>query len=463
MKLWLKISLICTAVLLVVVGVCSTLLLLVSRDKVLSLTVENVKAEQDNLTSSFRQMMTLYGRNDLGRLEARSLALYCFRQFTGETSVLTMDGETVYSNLVFDPGRSLSLTDTGVPSDCFATVNGTHVVIVGSGTNVLSHQFSIYTVQDITNVYGDISQLVWRFGVIILTCIMAGVVLIIALILYAMQPVKELSRSVRRIARGEYAQRAPVVSNDEIGELARDFNSMAGAVQAHVEELKDVAQRQQLFIGGLTHEFKTPLTSVIGHAETLLYTKMPPDAAENSLLTIHEQCKWLERLTQKLLKLVTLQEDLEIKEEPVEPLMEAVRAGTAETLQQRGVLLETVSGEGTLPMDFDLMLSLLINLVDNASKASSPGQTVTLRTYGRTIEMEDRGAGIPAEELSRVMEPFYMVDKSRSKKMGGTGLGLALARRIAEAHGAQIRIVSEQDRGTTVRVLFPDNKTFTNP
>ena len=129
----------------------------------------------------------------------------------------------------------------------------------------------------------------------------------------------------------------------------------------------------------------------------------------------------------------------------------------------RGVLLETECDAGALPMDFDLMLSLLVNLVDNASKASSPGQTVSLRARGRTIEVEDHGIGIPAEEVPRVLEPFYMVDKSRSKKMGGTGLGLALARRIAEAHGAEISIRSEQGGGTTVSVVFPDNKTFTNP
>ena len=124
-------------------------------------------------------------------------------------------------------------------------------------------------------------------------------------------------------------------TDDEIGELAKDFNAMAGAVQTHFEEQKEIMQRQQLFIGAVTHEFKTPLTSVIGHAETLLYTHMPEDVAANSLSHIHEQCQWLERLTQKLLKLITMGEDIAPKEESVGALLAAVSESVSETLGRR--------------------------------------------------------------------------------------------------------------------------------
>ena len=103
------------------------------------------------------------------------------------------------------------------------------------------------------------------------------------------------------------------------------------------------------------------------------------------------------------------------------------------------------------------MLSLLVNLADNAAKASAAGQTVTIRAYDRTVEVVDQGIGIPAEELPRVIEPFYMVDKSRSRKLGGSGLGLALANRIAKAHGARMVIESTPGSGTAIKVIFPDN------
>ena len=250
-------------------------------------------------------------------------------------------------------------------------------------------------------------------------------------------------------------------ARDEVGELAQDFNRMAVAVERHVAELREVTERQQFFIGGLTHEYKTPLTSVIGHSETLLYTSMPQETVERSLLHIHEQCTYLERLTQKLLKLITLDEGIQKKLQPVDVLLDSVRASTSETMERRGVHLECRCEVDMLPMDFDLMLSLLSNLVENAAKASAPGQTVVVYAYDHAFEVTDHGIGIPEEDIARVFEPFYMVDKSRSKQMGGVGLGLALVKQIADAHGARIDIRSIFGEGTTVRVIFPDDKTFT--
>jgi len=97
---------------------------------------------------------------------------------------------------------------------------------------------------------------------------------------------------------------------------------------------------------------------------------------------------------------------------------------------------------------------VLINLVDNASKASAPGQTVLIRAYDDVIEVSDQGMGIPQCELTRITEPFYVVDKSRSKKLGGSGLGLALVKEIVNAHGAALEIESSVGVGTTIRVRF---------
>jgi signal transduction histidine kinase len=465
MKLWLKISLICTAVLLLIVCACGALLLEASRHKIISLAEENAKAEQGNLQKSFQQMLIVYGNGDLGPVEKRALAQYCFRNLAAanETSVLLSGADTIYSNLVFDPAEYLPLSQTDSQHYRLDKIGGVNVIIVGSRTDVYSpvEHYDVYYVQDITGVYASISQMAWEFGAVGLACMLIGVGLIVVLVRYATKPAVKLGESARRIAAGDYAERVTVESRDEIGELARDFNRMAEAVQARVEELGEAAQRQQLFIGGLTHEFKTPLTSLVGHAETLLYTNMPDDAAQDSLLTIQAQCKWLERLTQKLLGLVVLQEDIELREEPVAALLDAVGESVAETFAKRGVRLEISCRADTLPMDSDLMLSLLINLTDNASKASAAGQTVAVRAYDRTIEVEDHGIGMPAAEISRITEPFYTVDKSRSRKAGGMGLGMALVKRIADAHGALIAIESAPGKGTCVRVILPDNKTFT--
>ena len=108
----------------------------------------------------------------------------------------------------------------------------------------------------------------------------------------------------------------------------------------------------------------------------------------------------------------------------------------------------------TLNMDADLMQSALINLVDNASKASASGQEIAMRAYDGVIEVSDSGMGISQSELERITEPFYVVDKSRSKKLGGSGLGLALVKEIVNAHDAALEIESSVGAGTTIRVRF---------
>ena len=209
-----------------------------------------------------------------------------------------------------------------------------------------------------------------------------------------------------------------------------------------------------MFIGGVTHEFKTPLTTVILNADTLQNAYMDEEERQTALSYIERQCKWLERMTQKLLKLITLKQDIELKPSSVPQLFERVEESMAETLRQRDTRLISECKLNTLSMDADLMQSVLINLVDNASKASAPGQAVTMRAYDDVIEVSDNGIGIPESELARITEPFYVVDKSRSKKLGGSGLGLALVKEIVNAHGAALEIESSVGVGTTIRVRF---------
>ena len=178
---------------------------------------------------------------------------------------------------------------------------------------------------------------------------------------------------------------------------------------------------------------------------------------KNSLAYIERQCKWLERLTQKLLKLITLKEHIELKKTSVPYLFKRVQESMAEILEERGTSLALDCSIDTLDIDIDLMQSVLINLVDNASKASESGQTIILRACDNTLEVQDMGSGIPENELQRITEPFYMVDRSRNKKDGGSGLGLALVKEIASAHAAQLIIESIVGKGTTVKIRVPNS------
>lgn len=456
MKLWIKISLICISVLLLVVGLCSTLLVIISKNNILQLTINSALAEQTSLKNSFQGMLNYYDKDDMSPVARRSLAKYWFSQLASNTSVLLVGDETVYSDISIRPEELLPLEKTEDPQYYIGISEGANILATGSKISIRSEDYSIYTVTDLTSVYNSIDQMIIEIAAISLLCIVVGMALIIVLVRYAIRPLKTLALSAQRIAKGEYSERAQTDKEaNEIGVLAQEFNVMAGAVQSHIDELNENALRQQLFIGGLTHEFKTPLTSVIGHSETLLFTKMPEDVVQSSLSHILDQCRRLERLTQKLLHLITLEESIALREESVSELLNSVKDSVDEALRQRNITLRVSCNIEKFPMDFDLMQSLLINLVDNAAKASKEGQAIDLSAHGNTITVTDEGTGIHKEEISRIFEPFYRVDKSRSRQSGGAGLGLALVQKIARAHGAQITVESKVGKGTKVYVVFP--------
>lgn len=456
MKLWQKISLVCICVLIGIVTVCCTLLLIQSKNGVLNLTVKQAEEKQRTLETSFSQMFSYYGDKNDSPVTEYSLAVYCFSQFADNTSVFIMDGETVYSNINLLPETILPVTGHEQQTYLGET-DGRHILIVGSGTVANDKEAMIYVVEDVSSIYNDITRMAWRFIAICATGTLAGAVLIILLVRKATKPLHVLSETTKRISGGEYARRAEIASHDEIGSLAADFNAMADAVETHIAELTETAERQRLFIGGVTHELKTPLATMLIHSDTLLNAKVDRRQTEISLRHINNQCRWLERMTQKLLRLITLKEDIRPCETNVSELFDDVVESTAKTMQERMTPLKIECETDTLMVDADLIRSALINLVDNASKASDAGRTVVLKAYGRTIEVVDSGKGIPENEIARITEPFYMIDPSRNRKNGGSGLGLALVCEIVRAHGAALSIESEVGKGTVVKIEFPEN------
>ena len=461
MKLWKKISLLCSLVLVLVMGVCTYVLTTRARDRMLSLTYRNAEQKQQALVRSFSNMLLYYHEEQDSAAATRSLVKYCFTQYADSEAVLMLSGETVYSALSFDPSEYLTL-EGGTPQRCTGTIDGRELLIVGSSERLpysLANNpdrtgCTVYIVQDITPVYEQIRTLTFQFAAIGAVCIGLGLLLIALLVRRSLRPLQELQNAAAHIAAGSYAERVTVTSADEVGALARDFNAMAGSVEQRIAELTETAERQRLFIGGVTHEFKTPLTALLLNVDSLQNTYLDEEERSAAIARIEHQTRWLERLVQKLLKLITLEQAPELRTSSVPELLERVRESTADTLAQRGVTLQTECHAENFNMDADLMQSVLVNLVDNAGKASQPGQMVSLTADAAGFAVLDHGCGIPREEIERITEPFYMVDRSRSKKQGGVGLGLALVKEIVRAHGGRLEIESAVDEGTTVRVLM---------
>lgn len=320
----------------------------------------------------------------------------------------------------------------------------------------IQSEIDVYRVASMDEAQNNVRRLTGyvlaiTFGVAGLT---TGILFII--LRHILQPLQELNETTKRLAEGNYDQRVVVRRKDEIGQLEESFNKMAEAVEMSTRSLEASERQKTLFMGNLTHELKTPMTAISGYAQTLLSTKLSRENQEAALLYIYEECGRLERLSKKMMKLLELdQEDsLVFTDMPVSRLFEAAEKSCEVILKDKQMTLECMEHGEHFSMDLDLMTDVLINLIDNGVKASDCGGKIVLRAYDNIIEVQDFGQGIPAEEQEKIMEPFYMVDKSRSRKSGGAGLGLALTAMIAKQHNISIQIDSKEGNGTRIILQF---------
>ena len=314
----------------------------------------------------------------------------------------------------------------------------------------------VYRIQDMNSVLGRIRQLGIYIAAITALVITFTILILYFLLKRVLLPLQELNETTKRLAEGDYHQRVIVRSKDEIGQLEESFNKMAEAVENSTQELAESERRKTLFMGNLTHELKTPMTAISGYAQTLLNVKLDREDEEEALHYIYEECGRLERLSKKMMKLLELDQDtsLNLTDIPVRRLFEAAERSCEAILKEKDVRLEILENGEHFLMDMDLMTDVMINLIDNSVKASEKGGRILLRAYDRCIEVQDFGRGIPEEEKEKIMEPFYMIDKSRSRKSGGAGLGLALTAVILKQHNISLKIESQVGEGTRMILQF---------
>ncbi len=282
-----------------------------------------------------------------------------------------------------------------------------------------------------------------------------------ALAAWLLRPLRRLSRVTRRIAGGNLSVRARVESRDEFGDLAADFNHMADSLEQQFQELEDAARRQEDFIGSFAHELKTPLTSMIGYADMLRTQEMTQEEQFQAANYIFKEGKRLEALSLKLLDLMVVKnQELTLRPVNTRWLAGDIQGLLQPSLKKAGLSLKVVVEEVLLLLEPDLMKTVLLNLLDNGRKAME-GRKGVLYLLGRrekdsyVFYVRDMGKGIPKEELSRITEAFYMVDKSRSRQQGGAGLGLSICQEIMKQHEGRMEFRSTEGKGTVVRLLLP--------
>lgn len=313
-----------------------------------------------------------------------------------------------------------------------------------------------YKLEDISYVWERMGMLGVKLAVLIFVVTIIVCLLLFAVLSRVLRPLQELNDSAKQIAKGRYDERIAVGRQDEIGELSENFNLMAEAVEHRTKSMEETERKKTLFMGNLTHELKTPMTAISGYARTLLTVKLSEEDREEALSYIYEESCRLERLSRKMMDLLLLEENEQIHLEEVQAgiLFRKAEEACSNSLAEEGIRLECCGGNETFMVDTDLFTEVIINLIDNARKASSEGDRIILSASEGMIEVRDFGKGIPEEEKDKILEPFYMIDKSRSRKSGGAGLGLAITAMILERHSCRIEIESKVGEGTRMILHF---------
>lgn len=372
----------------------------------------------------------------------------------------------VYENqeLRLENGLIEKLTD----ADCVYQVlenDGKKYLIFICKSVIGGRNYYLESAKDITDLYEERNSFYSQYRVIMLCLVAVTGVVIFIVSRFLTRSVASLSDTTKRFAAGDYGTRAEVYSEDEIGTLAQDFNIMADNLIQKMDELKDNARKQEDFTASFAHELKTPLTSIVGYADMLRTMDLDKEETVEAANYIYSQGKRLESLSFKLLDLIVTQnEKISYTPHSARMLIAEAERITAKSLSDKKITLYTDVEEGTVYGEKDLLLSLFVNLVDNARKALSPKGKITItgraEEEGYRFAVCDNGCGMPEEELHKVTEAFYMVDKSRSRKEGGAGLGLTLCSRIVALHKAEWKIESKMGEGTCVTLTFPGKEVL---
>jgi signal transduction histidine kinase len=295
-------------------------------------------------------------------------------------------------------------------------------------------------------LHGQISPRVAHEWLLVLSLlVMSGVVLTTQFVLQKMlRPLRVLNDGVTRLGEGDLGVVVPRTTTDEFGRLTDTFNLMAGRVR------EMVTARDQLLID-VSHELRSPLTRMKVALELM------PDDVQRARLS--SDVAEMERMISGLLELERLRtgRGVRLVRQDIAPILRDVVA----TYEDRppGVCF-SADGRAAADVDAEQLRSVMRNLLENAVKYSLPDSkaiqvTVEARDGGARVRVTDDGVGVPREDADRIFEPFFRVDRSRSKESGGYGLGLSICKRVMEAHGGQIALEPGNGRGSTFTLHFP--------
>jgi len=367
------------------------------------------------------------------------------------------DKQAVYSFDGIDVDGSLLDEITETTQACrVIKSNGIYYVHTATSIEVMGRNLFMETFKDISSIFEDRNIGFSIYRNITLLALLGGTIVMSLMSLWLTWPVRILSRAAKGMAAGRYSIRAKRVSNDELGHLTDDFNTMAVASELRIKELKEAAESRERFVAAFAHELKTPLTSIVGYADVLRSRKLDEENSFMSANYIYTEGKRLENLSLRLLDIMVLKnETLEPRTASVSVIFKLIE----DTFRPaRNINVSISFDETDIISETDLLATALLNLADNAVKASDEDGCVeitgNIEEKGYRFSVRDYGCGIAPKEIKKLTQAFYMVDKSRSRSRHGAGLGLTLCAEILELHESELEIESELGKGSTISFVL---------
>ena len=292
-------------------------------------------------------------------------------------------------------------------------------------------------------------------------CYLVFLVFLLAVFVYlyivTIRPVKALNKAVREYSKGNFDCPIKITSQDEYWDLGAAIGFMA-------EELKNLEDYQKKFVANISHDFRSPLTSIRGYAEAILDGTIPHEMQDKYLGIILFETERLTKLTENLLELNSFETKgmhLEITTFDINSVIKSTAASFEGTCTKKRLTLNLEFAEKELFVEADMgkIQQVLYNLLDNAIKFSHNDSSIRISTEEKGtkvfVGVKDHGIGIPKDSLNKIWERFYKTDASRGKDKKGVGLGLSITREIIQAHNENINVVSTEGVGTEFIFTLP--------
>lgn len=360
-----------------------------------------------------------------------------------------------YENLSALYSSSTMPTDTEFLNDLIQEMDGYIIKDYGDKTllgvvsveNINGEDLYLITVNNIHEVFVQRDEQYRQMVFLNILLLLITLIFVLFFSIRITRPLKKLTVASEKIANGALRERTNIRSKDEIGLLSGSFDKMAEAVEEKVDSLEQTVRAREDFISNFSHELKTPMTAIMGYADMLRSYQSEPEVQIKAANYIYKESKQLGELSLKLMDLMSLSEEhIELAAISTTALKVASIPDINWKLQPATVIADKL-----------LLQRVLINLCTNARNAGAKSIIVsgTVQTGAYQIAVTDDGCGIPSEEIARITEPFYRIDKVRSRKNNGFGLGLSLCDKILKIHHTVLTITSTSNIGTSCTFSLP--------